>query len=117
MDVYESVDVGVELRVMYELREEVAVLETRADADTLAVVVDVFDVLCDRVSVFDISPEFVMNGEFDVETDTVEVLDVELEPEYVAVPLEVFDIRPEFVGEAVIRDDRVFTFVRVNEAD
>jgi hypothetical protein len=30
---------------MYELREEVAVFEIRADADTLAVTVDVFDVL------------------------------------------------------------------------
>ena len=108
---------GVELRVMYELREEVAVFEIRAVADTLAVTVDVFDVLCERVSVFDINPDFVINGELDVETDTVDDFDEELEAEYVGVPVDVFDNRPEVVGETVIRGDRVFTFVRVNEVD
>ena len=42
---YERVDVGVELRVMYEVAEIVTVLEIRADTDVLAVIVDVFDVL------------------------------------------------------------------------
>jgi hypothetical protein len=69
------------------------------------------------VPVFDINPDFVINGELDVETDTVDDFDVELEAEYVGVPVDVFDSRPEVVGEAVIRDDRVFIFVRVNEAD
>ena len=102
---------------MYEVAEIVTVLEIRADTDVLAVIVDVFDVLWDRVWVFDIIPDFVITGEFDVETDTVDVLDLELEPEYVAVPLELFDILAEYVGETVRCDDTVLMFVRVDKDD